>query len=256
MNLLAYIGQPLVQTAATSGRFFFFTLTTASHLVRPPFFPRLIAVQIMRIGYNSLAVVALTLFFTGAVLALQVYRGNTDFNSEAVIATIVALGITRELGPVLAGLMVAGRISAAIAAELGSMRVTEQIDALSTLATDPYKYLIVPRVVAAFLCLPVLVLVADTIGIMGGFIVSVQGLGFSPNVYLRETYEFLTFDAIFSGMVKASVFGVIIALFGSFYGFYSEGGAQGVGQATTKAVASSMVMILIANYVMTSLFFD
>ncbi len=255
MNIFAATGRPVLHLISTSGRFALFALNALSCVVRPPFFPRLVFHQMMRIGYNSLAVVALTLFFTGAVLALQVYRGGENLNSEAVVATIVALGITRELGPVLTGLMVAGRISAAIAAEIGSMRVTEQIDALTTLSTDPYKYLIVPRLTAAILTLPILLLVADTIGILGGFIVSVQGLGFSAGVYMRETVDFLTFDAVFSGMVKAAVFGMIIALFGCFYGYYSTGGAQGVGRATTAAVASSMVMILISNYVMTSVFF-
>jgi phospholipid/cholesterol/gamma-HCH transport system permease protein len=200
-------------------------------------------------------VVALTAFFTGGALALQIYYGGNEFNSESIVASIVALGITRELGPVLGGLMVAGRVSAAIAAELGTMRVTEQIDALTTLSTNPYKYLVVPRVVAAVLTLPILVFVADIIGIMGGFIVGTSSLEFNAGVYIKNTADFLKFDDVMSGLIKAGVFGFIIAIMGCFHGFNSKGGAQGVGRATTNAVVTASILILAANYVMTSLLF-
>ena len=210
----------------------------------------------MRIGYFSLPVVALTAFFTGGVLALQIYYGGNEFNSESIVASIVALGITRELGPVLAGLMVAGRVSAAIAAELGTMRVTEQIDALVTLSTNPYKYLVVPRLVAAILTLPALVLIADIIGVMGGYIVGVETLNFNSGAYIQNTTDFLKLDDVTSGLIKSAIFGFIIALMGCFHGFNSRGGAQGVGRATTNAVVTASILILASNYLMTSFFFS
>ncbi|PKQ05134.1 MAG: ABC transporter permease [Alphaproteobacteria bacterium HGW-Alphaproteobacteria-11] len=255
MNFLAIIGRVVLALLAEIGRLSLFIWQSVSHIFRPPFFWRLVAQQMMRIGYFSLPVVALTAFFTGGALALQIYYGGNEFNSESIVATIVALGITRELGPVLGGLMVAGRVSAAIAAELGTMRVTEQIDALTTLSTNPYKYLVVPRVVAAVLTLPLLVFVADIIGIMGGFVVGTTTLDFNAGVYIKNTVDFLKFDDVMSGLIKAGVFGFIIAIMGCFHGFHSKGGAQGVGRATTNAVVSASILILAANYVMTSLLF-
>ncbi|HCN32143.1 MAG TPA: ABC transporter permease, partial [Rhodobiaceae bacterium] len=199
---------------------------------------------------------ALTSYFTGGVLALQIYYGGNQFNSEAIVSSIVALGITRELGPVLGGLMVAGRVSAAIAAEIGTMRVTEQIDALTTLSTEPFKYLVAPRVIAAVISMPLLALVADIIGIMGGFVVGTQSLGFNPAIYMQLTIDFITPDDITSGLIKAAVFGFIIAIMGCYNGYHSAGGAQGVGRATTNAVVSASILILSANYLMTSLLFS
>ncbi len=256
MNPLAVIGRVVISALGETGRLSIFTWRSISHLVRPPFYWRLIAHQMLRIGYFSLPVVALTAFFTGGVLALQIYHGSDQFNSESIVATIVALGITRELGPVLGGLMVAGRASAAIAAELGTMRVTEQIDALTTLATNPFKYLVVPRLVAAMITLPALVFVGDVLGIFGGFVVGTQSLDFNAGVYIKTTVDFLELDDITSGMLKSAVFGFIIAVLGCYHGFHSKGGAQGVGRATTNAVVSSSILILASNYVMTSLFFS
>ena len=255
LNFLAIIGQVVLALFAEIGRVTAFTWSAVSHILRPPFFWRLLSQQMMRIGYFSLPVVALTAFFTGGALALQIYYGGNNINSEAIVSTIVALGITRELGPVLGGLMVAGRVAAAIAAELGTMRVTEQIDALTTLSTNPIKYLVVPRLVAAVITLPLLVLVADIIGVMGGFVAGTASLNFNPGVYINSTVSFLKAGDITSGLIKAGVFGFIIALMGCFHGFHSKGGAQGVGRATTNAVVSSSVLILASNYVMTSLLF-
>jgi phospholipid/cholesterol/gamma-HCH transport system permease protein len=217
---------------------------------------RLIGVQIMRIGYYSLPVVGLTAFFTGGALALQIYLGGNRYGAEAIVPQIVVLGITRELGPVIAGLMVAGRVAAAIAAEIGTMKVTEQIDALTTLATNPIKYLVVPRLIAAVLCLPVLVAVADSIGVFGGYVVATQSLDFAGSIYLKNTVDFATNQDIVSGLIKAAAFGFIIALMGCYNGFNSKGGAQGVGNATTAAVVSSSILILAANYLLTSLLFS
>ncbi len=255
MNFFAIIGRVVLALLSEIGRLSQFVWLSVSHIVRPPFFWRLTAQQMLRIGYFSLPVVALTAFFTGGALALQIYYGGNSLNSESIVATIVALGITRELGPVLGGLMVAGRVSAAIAAELGTMRVTEQIDALTTLSTNPHKYLVVPRVVAAVITLPLLVLVADIIGVMGGYVVGTASLDFNGGVYIKNTADFLKLDDVTSGLIKAGVFGFIIAVMGCFHGFNSKGGAQGVGRATTNAVVTASILILAANYVMTSLLF-
>jgi phospholipid/cholesterol/gamma-HCH transport system permease protein len=216
----------------------------------------LILRQIISIGYFSLPVVAMTAVFSGAVLALQSYTGFSRFSAESSIATVVVLSITRELGPVLAGLMVAGRVGASIAAEIGTMKVTEQIDALFTLSTDPIKYLVVPRVIAAVLTMPCLVLIGDIIGVMGGYLVSVYKLGFNGITYIRNTVEYLETIDVVSGLVKAAVFGFIIAIMSCYHGYHSNKGARGVGTATTDAVVSSSILILLSNYLITELFFS
>ena len=255
MPALAAIGRVLLGFLATTGRLSVFAATAISHAVRPPYFFRLIGQQMLEIGYYSLPVVGLTAIFTGMVLALQSYTGFSRFNAESAIATVVVLSVTRELGPVLAGLMVAGRIGAAIAAEIGTMRVTEQIDALSSLSTNPYKYLIAPRIIAGMTMMPLLVLVADIIGVFGGYLIGVYRLDFNPANYLKLTWDFLETMDVVSGLVKAAVFGFLITLMGCYHGFHSRGGAQGVGAATTNAVVSSSILILASNYVITALFF-
>ncbi|WP_202614810.1 ABC transporter permease [Elioraea sp. Yellowstone] len=255
LDLLAAIGRGLFAVLSAAGGVTLFALQAVSHIVRPPFYPRLLLRQMLEIGYFSLPVVALTAIFSGMVLALQSYTGFARFSAEGAVATVVVLSITRELGPVLAGLMVAGRIGAAIAAELGTMRVTDQIDALTTLSTNPMKYLVVPRVVAATVVLPMLVVVADILGVLGGFIVGVAKLEFNPGTYMARTWEFLEAQDVISGLVKAAVFGFVIALMGCYQGYHSKGGAQGVGAATTNAVVSASILILTFNYVITELFF-
>jgi phospholipid/cholesterol/gamma-HCH transport system permease protein len=255
LNFLAHLGRVVLALFAEAGRTSLFLRDAVIQGLSPPFYPRQLLLQMLRIGYFSLPVVGLTAFFTGGVLALQIYIGSSRFNAESLVSSIVALGITRELGPVLAGLMVAGRVAAAIAAELGTMRVTEQIDALTTLSTNPFRYLVAPRLVAALITIPLLVAIADTIGIMGGYVVGTSSLGFNGSAYLKNTVDFLEFDDVFSGLIKAAVFGFIIALMGCYHGFNSKGGAQGVGRATTNAVVSASILILAANYVLTSLLF-
>lgn len=255
MNIFAPIGRVFLAFLAETGRLTLFTFSAITHIVRAPIYWRMLGQQMMRIGYFSLPVVGLTAFFTGGALALQIYVGSNRFGVEFVVPNIVVLGITRELGPVIAGLMVAGRVAAAIAAELGTMRVTEQIDALTTLSTNPMKYLVVPRLVAAVVTLPFLVLVADAIGVFGGYIVSTQSLGFVGATYIKNTVDFVTNGDVMSGVIKAGVFGFIIALMGCYNGFHSRGGAQGVGAATTNAVVSSSILILAANYFLTSILF-
>mgnify|MGYP001220694917 CR=1 FL=1 len=221
----------------------------------PPFYFREVTTQLYKIGFMSLPVVGLTAFFTGGALALQIFEGGSRFNAESVVPSIVAIGMVRELGPVLGGLMVAGRVSASMAAEIGTMRVTEQLDALKTLSTDPIRYLVFPRLIAAVFSLPILVLVANTIGIMGGLLVGVTRLDFNSRSYLLNTLEFLTIDDFFSSIIKAIIFGSIIAVMGCYNGFYSNRGAEGVGRATTTAVVSSSILILASNFFLTELLF-
>jgi len=256
MNFVALIGRAFLGFLATAGRLVLFALAGVSHITRPPFYYRLIWRQMVDIGYYSLPVVGLTGLFAGMVLALQSYTGFARFSAEGAVATVVVLSMTRELGPVLAGLMVAGRIGASIAAEIGTMRVTEQIDALTTLATNPFKYLVAPRLFAGITMLPILVLVADIIGIFGGYVVSVYKLDFNAPNYLKRSWEFLEVVDVVSGLVKASVFGFLVTLMGCYQGYNSKRGAQGVGAATTNAVVSSSILILIFNYIITELFFS
>ncbi|MDA1089752.1 MAG: ABC transporter permease [Proteobacteria bacterium] len=255
MNFLQPIGSIFLGFLTSVGRLVQFTISALSHTVRPPFYPRIIIRQMIDIGFYSLPVVGLTGIFAGMVLALQSYTGFARFSAEGAIANVVVLSITRELGPVLAGLMVAGRIGASLAAEIGTMRVTEQIDALTTLSTNPMKFLVAPRIVAGLITFPFLVLVADIIGVFGGYIVAVYKLGFNPSNYLQNTWNFLQAEDVNSGLVKAAVFGVIVTLMGCYHGYHSRGGAQGVGMATTNAVVSASIMILCSDYILTEMFF-
>ena len=255
LKLCQLLGASLLGFLQSTGAFAFFTIRSISHCVRPPFYMSQFIRQFIDIGYYCLPVVGLTALFSGMVLALQSYSGFSRFSAEGAIATVVVLSMTRELGPVMAGLMVAGRIGASIAAELGTMRVTEQIDALSTLSTNPIKYLVVPRIVAGTTMLPALVFLADVIGVFGGFLVSVYRLDFNAANYIDQTWRYLENMDVISGLVKASVFGFIVTLMGCYFGFNSKGGAQGVGAATTNAVVSSSILILISNYLLTGIFF-
>jgi phospholipid/cholesterol/gamma-HCH transport system permease protein len=255
MPILQPIGRTFLAFLEATGRLTLFTIMALSHCLRPPFYPRLVLRQMIEIGYYSLPVVGLTAIFTGMVLALQSYTGFARFSAESAIPNVVVVSITRELGPVLAGLMVAGRVGASMAAEIGTMRVTEQIDALETLATNPFKYLIAPRLIAGLTMLPVLVLIADIIGVFGGYLVSTQKLGFNPTTYLKNTWDFIENQDVISGLVKAGVFGFLVTLMGCYHGYHSRGGAQGVGAATTNAVVSASILILSFNYFITELFF-
>lgn len=254
-NFLASIGRSVIGLCGSIGRVVIFAALSLSHLLRPPFYAREFGQQLLHIGYFSLPVVGLTALFTGGALALQIYSGGARFNAEAVVPSVVAIAMVRELGPVLGGLMVAGRVSSSIAAELGTMRVTEQIDALTTLSTNPLKYLVIPRLAAATLAMPVLAFIGDVIGIMGGFLVGTQRLDFNASTYINNTWDFLEFGDVASGLVKAAAFGFIVALMGCYHGYHSGRGAQGVGKATTNAVVSASVLILAANYILTEVFF-
>jgi len=253
---LAAIGRYVLGALAAVGRIGLFAARTISHLARPPFYWREFGHALVQIGWLSLPVVGMTAIFTGGALALQIYAGGARFNAETVVPSIVAIGLTRELGPVLGGLMVAARVASSIAAEIGTMKVTEQIDALTTLSTNPMKYLTLPRVLAATLAVPLLVAVGDSLGIMGGFLVGVGRLDFGAATYLHNTIDFLEQWDVISGMIKGAAFGFIVALMGCYYGMNSSRGAQGVGSATKAAVVAASVLILASNYLLTELFFS
>lgn len=255
LKIVEKVGAFTLENLKKFGELSIFVGNAVKDSLTPPFYPKLILKQIIQIGYFSLPVVGLTAIFSGAVLALQSYSGFSRFNAESTIATVVVLSITRELGPVLAGLMVAGRVGASMAAEIGTMKVTEQIDALRTLSINPFKYLVAPRVIASVLMLPCLVLVADVIGVMGGYLVSVHKLGFSEGPYIQNSFKYLENIDVISGLVKASFFGFVIAIMGCFCGYNSKGGAEGVGIATTNAVVSASILILLMNYLITGWFF-
>lgn len=214
-----------------------------------------IFLQMEEIGFNSLPVVLITALFTGMVLALQTYHGFARFNAESFVGSVVALSMCRELGPVLTAFVVSGRAGSAMAAELGTMRVTEQIDALYTLSTDPIEYLVLPRFLSGIIMLPILTLIANFVGIIGGYFVAVNLFGANSVMYMNMTYQYLILDDITMGLIKAFFFGGIIAIVSCKEGFFTSGGAEGVGKSTTKSVVISYMAILIADYILTSIMF-
>ncbi len=254
MNPVQAVGRSTLGMVRTAGAVALFAGRGVAAALSPPLFLGQLWRQLAQIGYFSLPVVGLTAVFTGAALALNIYTGGGRFNAEQIMPQIVALGITRELGPVLAALMLAGRVSAAIAAEIGAMRATEQIDALKTLSTDPFRYLVAPRLTAAVIVLPLLTVVADIIGIAGGWTVAVASLNFNGALYVKNTWDFLQSWDVVSGLLKAAVFGFIVALMGCYHGYNATGGARGVGRATTHAVVSAAILIFASDYLLTSVF--
>ena len=255
-KLLARLGRAVLSAMAAVGRVALFALATIRHVLTPPFYGREFAQALLNIGWLSLPVVGLTAVFTGGALALQIYAGGARFNAEAVVPQIVAIGMVRELGPVLVGLMIAARVTSSIAAEIATMKVTEQIDALVTLSTHPMKYLTAPRVLSALIVVPLLVAVGDVIGIMGGWAVATGNLGFNSATYLKNTADFLELTDILSSLAKGGAFGFLAALMGCYFGMNSGRGAQGVGRATKGSVEAAAVLILAANFVLTGVFFS
>ncbi|MBM4145101.1 MAG: ABC transporter permease [Nitrospira sp.] len=242
------IGKTIIRFSEELGRILILLSLTVRHMLLPPYEVRNTFKQMLEIGVRSLPVVLITAIFTGMVFALQTFTGFKRFGAEGVVGTVVALSMTRELGPVLTGLIVAGRAGAAMAAELGTMRVTEQIDALETLATNPIKYLIVPRFIAGMLMLPALAAVADITGIIGGYFITVGLFDTSSIAYWKRTWNYLMISDIYNGLIKAGFFGASISLLSCYKGFYTRGGAEGVGKATTGAVVLSSMTILISDY--------
>jgi len=256
LDFVAQLGRAVLRLLGTIGRMTLFSLSAVSHVGRSPFYGREFLHALMTVGWLSLPVVGLTAIFTGGALALQIYAGGARFNAEAAVPQIVAIGMVRELGPVLVGLMIAARVTSSIAAEIATMKVTEQIDALFTLSTNPMKYLVAPRVLAAMICVPLLVGVGDIIGIAGGYAVATGNLGFNPAAYLQNTVDFLEPLDIISSLVKGAAFGLIAALTGCYFGMQSDRGAQGVGRATKSSVEAAAIMILAANFALTGAFFS
>ncbi len=253
---LAAFGAAVLNMLAALGRITIYAAATLRHIFKRPFYLRELGIAILNVGWLSLPVVGLTAVFTGGALALQIYAGGARFNAEAVVPQIVAIGMVRELGPVLVGLMIAARVTSSIAAEIATMKVTEQIDALVTLSTHPMQYLTVPRVLAGLICVPVLVGVGDVIGILGGHLVATGTLGFNSATYLVNTFDFLEARDVVSSLAKGAVFGGIATLMGCYYGMTSGRGAQGVGAATKGSVEAAAILILAANFVLTGVFFS
>ncbi len=250
------LGRAVLGMLSAVGRVALFALAALTQILRPPFYGREVAGALLQVGWLSLPVVGLTAVFTGGALALQIYSGGSRFNAEAVVPQIVAIGMVRELGPVLVGLMIAARVTSSIAAEIATMKVTEQIDALVTLSTNPMGYLVAPRVLAALVTVPLLVGVGDVIGIFGGYAVATGTLGFNAAGYLTNTVNFLEPLDVISSLVKGCAFGGIAALIGCYFGMTSGRGAQGVGRATKGSVEAAAVLILAANFLLTGVFFS
>jgi len=252
---LELAGRPIKLFVEESGKIVLLFLSALTWRVRPPLRLRLIAKQMEFVGVQSLSVVMITAAFAGMVLALQTYYGFRMFGGESLVGATVALSLTRELGPVFTALMVTGRAGSAMAAELGTMKVTEQVDALYTMSVNPVQYLIVPRILAAVLMVPILTILADFIGVVGGYFVGVHLLGINSGIFMARIVEFVEMDDITNGLIKSAFFGLILSLIGTFKGFYTTGGAEGVGKATTEAVVYASVSILISDYILTALMF-
>jgi phospholipid/cholesterol/gamma-HCH transport system permease protein len=254
-NWLDRFGQVFLDGFEELGRFFYIMAQTVLWTPRRPLDLREWLRQMVRVGWDTIPVVFLTCMFTGMVLALQTFRGFERFNAEGYVGSVVALSLTRELAPVLTGLMTAGRVGSAMAAELGTMRVTEQIDALYAMATEPVHYLVVPRVNASIIMLPLLTLIGDAVGILGGWLVSVSLFGGNSYVYMQRTFQFLEINDVTSGLIKAAFFGLILSVTGCYKGFYTSGGAEGVGRSTTAAVVLGSLYILISDFFLTKILF-
>jgi phospholipid/cholesterol/gamma-HCH transport system permease protein len=255
LNLIELIGRTIIRFSEELGKILILLSLSIKHLIIPPPEIKNTFKQMLEIGIKSLPVVLITAIFTGMVFALQTFTGFKRFGAESLVGTVVALSMTRELGPVLTGLIVAGRAGAAMAAELGTMRVTEQIDALETLAINPIKYLIVPRFIAGIFMLPALTTIADITGIIGGYFVTVGIFDTSSIIYWKRTWDYLEISDIYNGLIKAGFFGASISLISCYKGFYTTGGAEGVGKATTGAVVLSCMTILISDYFLSAWLF-
>jgi len=252
-NWLEKMGENVFLLMSEMGKVIIFLSQTLRWTFSSPFYVKNVLKQMEVIGVNSVPVVMTTAISTGMVLALQSYTGFKRFGAESLIGAVVSLSMTRELGPVLTGLMVAGRAGASMAAELGTMKVTEQIDALTTLATNPMKYLVVPRFVASTVMMFFLTVLGMMIGVTGGYFVGVKVLGTNPTTYINQSIDNTQVTDIWYGLIKALVFGAVIGLIGCYKGFTTEGGAEGVGKATTGAVVISCMLILILDYFLSAL---
>jgi phospholipid/cholesterol/gamma-HCH transport system permease protein len=254
-SFIDHLGRSVTKNVEEIGKIVTLFFAVLAWMVRPPLKARSIFKQMEFVGVKSIFVVVLTGTFTGMVMALQGYHGFRMFSAESLVGSTVALGMTRELGPVLTSLMVTARAGSAMAAELGTMRVTEQIDALYVMAANPIKHLIVPRIIAGVIMVPLLTIVADFVGILGGYFVGVGLLNINSGVFIKNITKLVELDDIFNGLIKAAFFGLILSLIGCYKGFNTQGGAEGVGRATTEAVVLSSITILISDYFLTALMF-
>ncbi len=252
---LTIVGNIFINFLRATGNITIFLCKSLLAGLNPPYYWKQIAIQTIQIGYYSLPVVGLTALFTGMAMTLQCYDGFSSFTSEGAIPSVVMIAMTRELGPVLASLMVAGRLGASMTAEIGTMRVTEQIDALSSLSVNPYKYLVFPRILTGTLLMPFLVFIDDVIGILGGYLVGVYHLGFNSANYIHNTFVSMSSWDIMSGLIKGAVFGFVICLMGCYQGFLSKKGAEGVGRSTTNSVVASSIIILLLDGILTFVLF-
>lgn len=254
-KIFEWFGKKFINFFAEAGQMFYLFIDTIKQAIRPPYKLERIFIQMEFIGVRSLFVVILVSTFTGMVLALQTYTGFRRFSAESMVGAIVAISLCRELGPVLTSIMVTARAGSAMAAEIGTMRVTEQIDALTVMAVNPVKYLIVPRIISSALVVPILTIISDYTGIVGGYIVGVKLLNINEGVYINRTIDLLEMSDIFNGLFKSIIFAILLSLIGCYKGYYTKGGARGVGKATTEAVVLACVVIFIADYVLTSFLF-
>ncbi len=254
-TLFTAMGDTALRGCLYAGGTFILFIQTLFWIAVPPLNWRLLVQQMVKIGVNSLPIASLTSFFIGVVLAFQSAYQMKRVGAEMYIPSLVSISMTREIGPVLTALVVAGRVGASIAAELGSMKVTEQIDALETLATNPVKYLVTPRFIALFVMLPLLTIYADCLGILGGYFVSTQKLGLTHALYLKMTFDPLVLKDIFTGLFKTVIFAAIICIISCYEGMRVEGGAEGVGNATTRAVVMSFILIIAADALSTMIFY-
>lgn len=256
MNRLFFIiGTNVLSFMSEMGEILLLFVRSIAWTFVPPFRVRNLIKQMEFIGVKSLFIVVLTGVFSGMVLALQSYYGFRKFGGESLLGGIVALSLAREMGPVMTALMVNARAGSAIAAELGTMRVTEQIDALEVMAINPVQYLVVPRIWAGVLMVPLLTAINILVGIVGGYFVGVVLLNINSGIFISKMTNMVEFSDLVQGMVKSVFFGLFLTLIGCYKGYYTYGGAEGVGRATTEAVVISSVSILIGTYVITSLLF-
>ena len=254
-GLLEYVGHMFYRLLVEAGQMVMMLVSAMTWLPRPPLKLALIFKQMEFVGVKSTTVVMLTGASTGAVLALQTYYGFSKFNAETMVGAIVTLSMARELGPVLTALMVTARAGSGMATELGTMRVTEQIDALEVMAANPIKHLVVPRLVASVLMLPILTVISVFVGVFGGYMIGVKLLRINPGLFMSKVYEIVELSDLLNGLVKSACFGLILSLVGCYKGFATTGGAEGVGRAATEAVVLASVLILISDYFLTALMF-
>jgi len=251
-GVVTSLAEPVVRIIGGISSFLTLTLRTVTWTIRPPYRIGELLKALDFIGVQSIFIVSLTGIFSGMVLALQTTHSLRQFSAEGVVGSVVAISLTREISPVFAALMVTARAGSAMAAELGNMRVTEQIDALTTMSVSPVQYLLSPRLVSSVLMLPLLCVLYSCVGMFGAWVVAVDGLGVDPGIFIANIEKYLVLSDFTMGIIKAAVFGFLISTISCHQGFFASGGARGVGVATTRAVVQSAVALLIANYMITS----